>query len=56
MISRNQSGLIGFAVAVALLYLFFFHIVGLFLLAIAAVIGYPIGVIIYFLKRKKALE
>ncbi len=54
MISRNQSGIAGVAVALFILWMFFFHVVGLFLLAIAAVIGYPLGVIIYFLKRKKA--
>jgi hypothetical protein len=53
MTSRNQSGLIGVVVAGILLWMFFFHIVGLFLLAIAAIIGFPVGILVHWMRKRK---
>ncbi len=54
MTAWNKAGLQGAGITLILLWLFLFHIVGFVLLIASIVVGFPIGLIIYFLKRKKA--
>jgi len=49
----NRAGILGIAVALFVLWMFFFHVVGLFIVMIAVFLGYPTGRLIAWWARRK---